>query len=89
MATWDHICRLGTAGSYATFQVVITTDGSQYYFIMNYGALDFLSYASGSFYQYIDANNAVVKNLLPTTPQSSSNVNINGKWIYPSCSGKI
>lgn len=89
VATWDHICRLSSPGLYGTFQIIIATDGVQHYLMINYGTLDYSCYASGSFYQYIDANNVVVKNLLPTTPQSSSNVNFNGKWIYPSCSGKF
>jgi hypothetical protein len=80
---------LSSSGFFATFQIIIATNGSQQFFMINYGTLNYVSYANGSFYQYIDANGNIVKSLLPTTPQLSSNVNFNGKWIFSTSSGKL
>ena len=83
VATWFQVSAynqsiIGTV----TFQILISTDGQRTFLTLNYGNLDFAAYDYNIFYQYMDSNSFFVGNSLPTSPQLSSNVNVNGKWIY-------
>ena len=83
VATWFQVCAynqsiIGTV----TFQILISTDGQRTFLTLNYGNLDYGAFDYGIFYQYLDSNSNFVGNSLPPSPRLSSNVNVNGKWIY-------
>ena len=78
IATWDAVppySLSSPANTFASFQLIISTDGSNSFLTINYGSLGFGA-SSGYYFQYgyttISINN----------PELSSNVGVNGKWIY-------
>lgn len=81
VATWNQVCAYDDIiNGTVSFQIVISTDGDRAFLTLNYDLIEFSSY--GVFYQYIDYNNTLVSTTLPSSPEASSNVNVNGKWIY-------
>lgn len=81
VATWNQVCAYDqyTNGT-VSFQIVISTDGDRTFLTLNYDLIEFSS--DGVFYQFINYANSLVSITLPSSPESSSNVNVNGKWIY-------
>lgn len=81
VATWFQVCAYSyTITGTVTFQILISTDGDRTFLTLNYDVLQYSAYNIN--YQYIDYLNNLVQVFLPATPQYSSNVNVNGKWIY-------
>lgn len=79
IVTWDAVPPYSSsspANTFASFQLIISTDGSNSFLTLNYGPLDFVA-SNGYFFQY--GSNKIIS---ITNPQFSSNVGVNGKWIY-------
>ena len=87
VATWFQVCAFSSAiTGTVSFQILVSTDGDRTFLTLNYDVLEFSPY--GVYYQYIDDLNNQVQVALPSSPQYSSNVNVNGKWIYFLTNGK-
>lgn len=87
VATWFQVCAFSSAiTGTVSFQILVSTDGDRTFLTLNYDVLEFSPY--GVYYQYIDDLNNLVQVALPSSPQYSSNVNVNGKWIYFLTNGK-
>ena len=83
VATWFEVCAYNqSVVGTVTFQILISTDGQRTFLTLNYGILDYAAFDYNIFYQYLDSGAYYVGNSLPPSPQLSSNVNVNGKWIY-------
>lgn len=83
VATWYQVCSFhNSINGTVSFQLIISTDGKQTFLTLNYDILEFPA-EFGSFFQYLDPNHNLKKTqIAPSGPQNSSNVNVNGKWIY-------
>ena len=81
IVTWDSVASWDTSKSgYVSFQVILSTDGSNSFLTINYGSLGF-SADYGNYFQcgsYSGCYNAISSGY----PELSSNVGVNGKWIY-------
>ena len=77
IVTWDTVPSFLSAifSGYVSFQIILSTDGLNSFLTINYGSLGFWAFY-GYYFQYgyttISINN----------PELSSNVGVNGKWIY-------
>ena len=67
----------GSANPSVSFQIILSTDGSNSFLTVNYGSLGF-SASDGHYFQYGAYKTTISLN----NPMFSSNVGINGKWIY-------
>ena len=76
IVTWDSVAPFNNSISgVASFQVILSTDGSNSFLTINYGSLGFSAYY-GYFFQYGSTKFTL------TNPKYSSNVGVNGKWIF-------
>ena len=78
IVTWDNVpSSLAITKSYpnASFQIILSTDGSNSFLTINYGSLGFNA-SFGYYFQY-GSNKTNI-----TNPEYSSNVGVKGKWIY-------
>ena len=78
IVTWDSVapCSSSISG-FASFQAILSTDGSNSFLTINYGTLDFRA-TYGYYFQY-EYTRVIISR---TNPEFSSNVGVNGKWIY-------
>ena len=80
IVTWDSVpyyTYYGSANPSVSFQIILSTDGSNSFLTVNYGSLGF-SASDGHYFQYGAYKTTISLN----NPMFSSNVGINGKWIY-------
>ena len=76
IVTWDTVASADTQPNpYASFQIILSTDGSNSFLTINYGTLGFTA-DYGYFFQYGSTKFTL------TNPKYSSNVGVNGKWIF-------
>ena len=86
--TWDTVPPYySEPNPYASFQLIISTDGSNSFLTINYGSLGFR--ASNGYYFQCGAYSTCYTTISNTNPEFSSNVGINGKWIYNISKNKI
>ena len=80
IVTWytvPYYISLSTSSNvYESFQIILSTDGSNSFLTINYGTLGF-SASGGNYFQYGSTRFTF------TNPEYSSNVGANGKWIFP------
>ena len=82
IVTWDTIAPFSPSiTGYVSFQIIILTDGSSSFLIMNYGSLGF-TVLNGYYFQYGSFTSGNYTAVNSTDPTTSSNVGVNGKWIY-------
>lgn len=84
IVTWERVAPsfswFFTPNGYVSFQIVISTDGSNSFLTINYGTLNFS--ASGGYYFQCGSFSACYTGISNTNPELSSNVGVNGKWIF-------
>ena len=79
IVTWDSVAPWDTSISgYASFQAILSTDDSNSFLTINYGTLDF----GAEYGFYIQDGSSYYTIISKTNPKFSSNVGVNGKWIY-------
>ena len=81
IVTWDSVPSYGSSYSgYVSFQIILSTDGSNSYLTINYGSLGF-SASKGYSFQY--GSGSYDETIISTSnPELSSNVGVSGKRIY-------
>lgn len=77
--TFDAVKAFSVSGT-VSFQIILSTDSIKSYLTVNYGHLDFYCDLT-PYYQYV-INNVLGQNSFSCSA-TSSNVNVNGKWVYP------
>ena len=78
IVTWDSVAPYSSSISgFASFQAILSTDGSHSFVTINYGTLDFR--ATYGYYFQFEYTQVIISR---TNPEFSSNVGVNGKWIY-------
>ena len=89
--TWDSVpyyTYYGSANVYVSFQLIISTDGSNSFLTINYGPLGFNA-SGGYYYQYGYSLYSLYITFSSSNPELSSNVGVNGKWIYNISNSKL
>jgi hypothetical protein len=78
IVTWDSVAPYeASISGNVSFQAILSTNGSNSFLTINYGKLDF-----GAEYGYYFQNGSTRITISKTNPMFSSNVGVNGKWIY-------
>lgn len=77
--TFDAVYACYVAGT-VSLQLILSTDSEKSYLTVNYGHMDFICDIT-PFIQYF-INNVLGQNTFSCS-ESFSNVNVNGKWIFP------
>ena len=81
IVTWDTVAPTSTElNPYASFQVILSSDGSNSFLTINYGSLGFE--ASGGYYFECGSYSGCYTSITSGNPELSSNVGVDGKWIY-------
>ena len=79
IVTWDTVAAFSwPINGYVSFQIILSTDGSNSFLTTNYGAIVF-SPSNGYSFQCGPDCYTYISN---TNPEYSSNVGVDGKWIY-------
>jgi hypothetical protein len=90
IVTYDRVCRWASNDNLTnSFQIVITTNGSSFFKIYNYGQLSWFQYDLS--YALYNAGDGINYSILPGSLTSDilklsnrSNIGIPGKWIFDS-----
>ena len=81
ITTWDSVAPWDVSiKGFASFQAILSTDGLKSFLTVNYGTLNF-SASGGYYFRYGPSNNYT--SISKSRPESSSNVGVSGKWIFP------
>ena len=80
IVTWDAVPPYSSspANTFASFQLIISTDGSNSFLTINYGSLG-QSADNGYKFQYGSYKSTTISS---SNPEYSSNVGVSGKWIF-------
>jgi hypothetical protein len=82
IVTWDTIAAYDLLISgYVSFQIILSNDNSKSFLTVNYGTLDFTA-SDGYYFQYGYYYPGFYTTIGNSNPDFSSNVNVNGKYIY-------
>ena len=80
--TYDNVSKLYEDNKKATFQIILATDSSKSYVVLKYTLClsnDILTVLPGIY--FLGENGQQLSNLL-TEPCFSSNINLNGTWVF-------
>ena len=81
IVTWETVAPYDTSKSgYVSFQIILSTDGSNSFLTINYGSLGF--HASDGYYFQCGSYSGCYTTISGSNPELSSNVAMKGKWIY-------
>ena len=86
IVTWDKVAAFSwPINGYVSFQIILSTDGSNSFLTINYGSVEFSPSNGYSFQCGPDCYTSISN----TNPEYSSNVGVNGKWIYNISNSKL